>query len=249
MQIKAVLPTSLIEYPGHIATVLYVGACNFRCPYCYNVDLVLRPAQLPDIEVAEVLQGLEMRRGFVDGVVITGGEPTIQADLAAFLSQIRRLGLAVKLDTNGYRPDVLRTCLQQGLVDYVAMDIKSSLPKYGQAAGATVDKELLLQSIQLLLHADIEYEFRTTVVPGLVDVEDVQAIVALIRGAKRYYLQYFLPAATVGWGEQVPVGSPSFDVMQQMAEIASRVVEEVGIRGQPYPREMLRSTVAQNRER
>ncbi len=242
MQIKAVLPTSLIEYPGCIATVVYVGACNFRCPYCYNVDLVLRPAHLPDIEINELLQGLEMRRGFVDGVVITGGEPTLQADLTAFLAKVRRLGLAVKLDTNGYRPDVLGTCLQQGLVDYVAMDIKSSLPKYDQAAGVTVDRELLLQSIQLLLHADIEYEFRTTVVPGLVNAEDVQAIVALIAGAKRYYLQYFLPAATVGWGEQAPVGSPSHKVMQQMAEIASRVVAEVGIRGQPYPSEILRST-------
>lgn len=234
VQIKAVLPTSLIEYPGRIATVLYVGACNFRCPYCYNVDLVLLPAQLPDLEVTEVLDGLKMRRGFIDGVVITGGEPTLQADLTTFLSNVRGLGLAVKLDTNGYRPDVLRTCLQEGLVDYIAMDIKSSLPKYDQVAGIAVNTELLLQSIQLLLHADVEYEFRTTIVPGLVDVEDVQAIVALITGAKRYYLQYFLPVATVGWGEHIPVGVPSPDLMQHMVEIAQGAVSEVGIRGQPY---------------
>lgn len=232
MHIKAVLPTSLIEYPGHIATVLYVGGCNFRCPYCYNVDLVLRPAQLPDIEPSEVLQRLEARHGFVDGVVITGGEPTLQPDLAAFLTDLRRLGLAIKLDTNGYRPDVLQACLQQGIVDYVAMDIKSSPAKYEQAAGVAVDVERLRQSIELLLHADIEYEFRTTVVPGLIDLPDVQAIVGLIAGARRYYLQYFLPVATVGWGENLPVGSPSPEVMQRMADIARGAVAEVGIRGQ-----------------
>nr|MBC7245887.1 anaerobic ribonucleoside-triphosphate reductase activating protein [Chloroflexota bacterium] len=233
MDIKAVLPTSLIEYPEHISTVLYVGACNFRCPYCYNVDLVLRPAQLPDLEPAQVLQELEARRGFVDGVVITGGEPTLQPDLPAFLSQVRRLGLAIKLDTNGYRPDVLSECLQRSLVDYVAMDIKSSLAKYEQAAGVVVDAMRLLQSIQLLLRSDIEHEFRTTVVPGLVDLSDVQAIVQLIAGAKRYYLQYFRPGPTVGWGENAPVGPPSQDLMQRMAEIAARAVPEVGIRGQP----------------
>lgn len=232
MHIKAVLPTSVIEYPGHLATVLYVGACNFRCPYCYNVDLVLHPTRLPDIEPAEVLAGLEARRGFIDGIVITGGEPTLQADLIAFLSDVRGLGLAIKLDSNGYRPDVLRACLQQGLVDYVAMDLKSSLPKYGQAAGVAVDTKLLLQSIELLLHADIEYEFRTTVVSGLVELEDIQAIVGLITGARRYYLQYFLPVATVGWGEKAPVGSPSPEVMQRMVEIAASVVPEVAVRGQ-----------------
>lgn len=243
VQIKAILPTSLIEYPGRIAAVLYVGACNFRCPYCYNVDLVLHPTQLPDIEPIEVLKKLEGRRAFIDGVVITGGEPTLQADLTAFLSDVRRLGLAVKLDTNGYRPDVLHTCLQQGLVDYVAMDIKSSLPKYARAAGVAVDVERLQQSIQLLLHAGIEYEFRTTVVPDLVDLEDVQAIVELIAGAKRYYLQYFLPVATVGWGENPPVAPPSLDMMQRMAELAAGVVAEVGIRGQPQPNEIPSSTV------
>ncbi|MBC7262056.1 MAG: anaerobic ribonucleoside-triphosphate reductase activating protein, partial [Chloroflexi bacterium] len=183
----------------------------------------------------EVLRKLAVQRGFVDGVVITGGEPTLQPDLTTFLADIRRLGLGIKLDTNGYRPDVLQACLQQGLVDYVAMDIKSSLPKYAQAAGVVVDVERLRQSVQLLLHADIEYEFRTTVVPGLVELEDIQAIVELIAGAKRYYLQYFLPVATVGWGENAPVAPPSPDMMQRMAELAAGVVAEVGIRGQAQP--------------
>lgn len=246
MDIKAVLPTSLIEYPGRIATVVYVGGCNFRCPYCYNVNLVLHPAQLPDIEPSELLQKLEKQRGFVDGVVITGGEPTLQRDLTTFLADIRCLGLGIKLDTNGYRPDVLQACLQQGLVDYIAMDIKSSPSKYRQAAGVAVDMERVQQSIQLLLHGGIEYEFRTTVVPGLVDLEDVQAIVKLIEGAKRYYLQYFLPVATVGWGENPPIGSPSPEVMRRMAELAAGLVVEVGIRGQPHPSEILGSKTKQD---
>ena len=231
MHIKAVLPASVIEYPGHIADVLYVGACNFRCPYCYNVDLVLRPEQLPDIEPAQVLQRLETRRGLVDGLVVTGGEPTLQPDLLQFLAQVRPSGLAVKLDTNGYRPDVLKECLEQRLVSYVAMDIKSSLARYELAAGVPVDTERLLQSIELLRCSEIDYEFRTTVVPSLVDLEDVQAIVHLIAGAKKYYLQCFRPGKTVAWAEDAPIGPPSAELLEKMAEAAACQVQEVGIRG------------------
>jgi len=249
VHIKALLPASLIEYPGHIADVFYVGACNFRCPFCYNVDLVLRPEQLPDMDVASLLQQLQPRVGFVDALVITGGEPTLQADLIPFLGEIRQSGLAIKLDTNGYRPDVLGQCLERGLLDYVAMDIKSSLGKYEQAAGVPVEVERVRLSIELVLHASIDSEFRTTVVPGLVDVEDVRAIVQLISGAKRYYLQCFRPGPTVGGmpfapGGEDPTGDaggsqpaaarpPTAELMQQMATLAASWVPEVGIRGLP----------------
>ena len=183
MHIKALLPASLIEYPGHIADVLYVGACNFRCPYCYNVDLVLRPEQLPDMDEPSLLRQLRRRVGFVDALVITGGEPTLQTDLIPFLSEVRQTGAAIKLDTNGYRPDVLSQCLERGVLDYVAMDIKTTLARYEQAAGVPVEVERVRQSIALLLQAGIDSEFRTTVVPGLVEVEDVRAIEQLIRGA------------------------------------------------------------------
>ncbi len=231
MHIKALLPASVIEYAGHMADVLYVGACSFRCPYCYNVDLVLRPEQLPDIGPTQVLRKLEARRGFVDGLVITGGEPTLQPDLLAFLADVQQLGLAVKLDTNGYRPDVLQGCLERDLLDYVAMDIKSSLARYELAAGVPIDPKRLQQSIELILHSSIDYEFRTTVVPGLVDLQDVQAIVRLISGARRYYLQCFRPGETVGWGRDAPVASPSPELLERMAEIAACQVQKVGIRG------------------
>lgn len=231
MHIKAFLPASLIEYPGHIADVVYVGACNFRCPYCYNVDLVLRPQQLPDIELACVLQRLEARRGFVDGLAITGGEPTVQSGLIAFLADVRQLGLSVKLDTNGYRPDVLQECLERRWVDYVAMDIKTSLARYEPVAGVAVDPKRLQRSMELLLRSGIDYEFRTTVVPGLVNLQDVKAIVDLIAGARRYYLQCFRPGETLGWGRDAPVGSPSPELVQEMAGLAASQVQVVGIRG------------------
>lgn len=231
MHIKSFLPASLIEYPGHIADVVYVGACNFRCPYCYNVDLVLRPEQLPDIELAHVLQRLEARRGFVDGLAITGGEATLQPGLMAFLADVRQLGMAVKLDTNGYRPDVLQECLERRLVDYVAMDVKSSLDRYELAAGVPVEPRRLQQAIKLLLGSEIDYEFRTTVVPGLVGLQDVEAIVELIAGAKRYYLQCFRPGETVGGDRDAPVAPPSAELLQEMAQLATSRVQEVGIRG------------------
>jgi pyruvate formate lyase activating enzyme len=233
VHIKAFLPASLIEYPGHIADVVYVGACNFRCPYCYNVDLVLCPEQLPDIELARVLQRLEARRDFVDGLAITGGEPTVQSGLIAFLADVRQLGLSVKLDTNGYRPDVLQECLERRWVDYVAMDVKTSLARYEPVAGVAVDPKRLQQSIELLLRSEIDYEFRTTVVPGLVSLQDVRAIVDLIAGARRYYLQCFRPGETLGWGRDAPVGPPFPELVQEMAGLAASQVQEVGIRGLP----------------
>jgi pyruvate formate lyase activating enzyme len=233
VHIKAVLSASVIEYPGHIADVIYVGACNFRCPFCYNVDLVLHPETMPDSEAGDVLRQLEARRGFVDGVVISGGEPTLQPDLLQFLREVEHLGLAAKLDTNGYRPDVLEECLNQQLVRYVSMDVKSSLEKYEAAAGTSLDPQHVRRSIDLLLHSDIDYEFRTTVVPTLVEVADVQAILQLIAGARRYYLQCFRPEMTVGWGADAPVGPPSREVMSTMAELAAGMVQAVGIRGLP----------------
>ncbi|MBM4429201.1 MAG: anaerobic ribonucleoside-triphosphate reductase activating protein [Chloroflexi bacterium] len=233
VHIKAFLPASLIEYPGRIADVLYVGACNFRCPYCYNVELVLRPDLLPDLQPVEVLRKLALRGGFVDGVVISGGEPTLQPDLLPFLLRVRQLGLSVKLDTNGYRPDVLRACLEQKVLDYVAMDVKSSLARYHEAAGVRLDVRRVQESIALILSSDIDYEFRTTIVPTLVDAADVQAIVPLIAGARRYYLQCFRPVDTVGWGREPPVAMPPAELLHEMANLAAGHVQEVGVRGLP----------------
>jgi pyruvate formate lyase activating enzyme len=239
VHIKAFLPASLIEYPEHIADVVYVGECNFRCPFCHNVELVLHADRLPDIEPGKVLARLDGRRGFIDALVITGGEPTLQADLTDFLSDVHALGLRVKLDTNGYRPDVLEDCLGRSSVDYVAMDIKSRLEAYALAAGVAVRTERIEQAVQMLLDSEVEHEFRTTVVPGLTTVEDVSGIARLIHGAKHYYLQCFRPGETVGWGLDGPRVAPSAELMQSMMELARPHVEHVGIRGlvQPIPPE------------
>ena len=231
MHLKAVLHASIIEYPQHVADVLYVGSCNFRCPFCYNVDLVTRPDELPDLVTDQVLRDLQARAGFIDGVVVTGGEPTLQDDLLEFLSQLRAMGLGVKLDTNGSRPDALQACLERGLVDYVAVDLKSSPARYSAAAGVTVDLDSVRRSVDLLLCGKVAHEFRTTVVPGLVELEDVQAIAAWIAGARAYYLQAFRPGPTVGWGTAPPVGAPEPALLRSMAQLAARHVQHVGLRG------------------
>jgi pyruvate formate lyase activating enzyme len=233
VHIKAFLPASLIEYPERVADVIYVGECNFRCPFCHNVDLVLHADRLPDMDPAKVLARLERRRGFVDGVTVTGGEPTLQPGLADFLRDVRRLGLAAKLDTNGYRPEVLRNLLEHGSVDYVAMDLKSRLEVYGAAAGVPVVTERVVQSVELLLASEVQYEFRTTVVPGLTTAEDIVGVASLIDGAKRYYLQCFRPGDTVGWGLDGPGERPSAELMHELVELARPRVEQIGIRGLP----------------
>lgn len=231
MHIKALHLASIIEYPGRIADVIYVGACNFRCPYCYNVDLVLRPQELPDLDSDQVLKTLESRRGFVDGLVVTGGEPTLQPDLTAFLASAKGLGLSVKLDTNGYRPEVLQQCIESSLVDYVAMDVKTSPARYAVAAGVSVEVERLARSVSLLLKSSIDYEFRTTVASDLVELTDLEAILRMISGAKRLYLQSFRPGVTVGWGDVGHARAPRPESLENMAALARSQVGEVGIRG------------------
>ncbi len=231
MHVKALQQASVIEYPGRISNIVFVGGCNFRCPFCYNVDLVLRPDDLADIDVARMLRDMQERRGFVDGLVVTGGEPTLQPDLLEFLSSVKRLGLAIKLDTNGSRPDVLQQCLEQHLVDYVAMDVKTGLSHYAQAAGQHVDVQSVSKSIALLLNSSIEYEFRTTIQAQLVGLDDMQEILEAISGARCYCLQAFRPGPTVGWGDASPPGPP-IELLQSMAVMAARHVADVRIRGQ-----------------
>lgn len=176
MQIKGWVRTSLIDYPDHIATVLFTGGCNFRCPMCHNADLVLRPETLPDIPVAEVLAYLEQRAGRLTGVVLTGGEPTLQNNLAEFLSDVQALGYAVKLDTNGYRPDVLSELVRQRLVDYIAMDVKAPPEKYAEVAGLpnlAIDR--IARSLDALRDSHIDYEVRTTIMPWLTG-DDIAAL-------------------------------------------------------------------------
>ncbi|HAU31970.1 MAG TPA: anaerobic ribonucleoside-triphosphate reductase activating protein [Desulfotomaculum sp.] len=185
---------SLIEYPGRICAVVFTRGCNFRCPYCHNPELIKPdPRQTPVLEL-EVLDFLKMRRGKLDGVVVTGGEPTIQADLIPFLEKIKKIGYPVKLNTNGSLPSVLKNIIGLGLVDYVAMDIKAPFDKYWNVTNSLVDLKKILQSVSLVINSGLDYEFRTTLVKSLLTPEDILEISRIIKGAKLYILQKFVPS-------------------------------------------------------
>lgn len=196
MNIQGFAKTSLLDYPGHIAADVFTAGCNFRCPFCHNSDLVLAPSV--EYSEEEVLDTLRKRKGILEGVCITGGEPTLQPDLLDFMGKIREFGYKIKLDTNGYRPDVLRAVLNEGLADYVAMDIKNSLPKYPLTAGITnFHTENILESIELLKECSIDYEFRTTVVRELHTEEDLIEVAHMLEGCKQYFLQSFKDSGNI----------------------------------------------------
>ncbi|MBN1933207.1 MAG: anaerobic ribonucleoside-triphosphate reductase activating protein [Anaerolineae bacterium] len=230
MHIKGWVKSTLLDYPSQVATSLFCGGCNLHCPSCHNRDLVLSPYDLPDIPEAEVLAFLEKRRGLLDGVVISGGEPTLQPDLPEFCRQVREMGYLVKLDTNGYRPDVLGRLLDDRLLDYVAMDLKAPPIRYDLLAGIEVDMRLIQRSVDLLKGGEIDYEFRTTVVPGLLAAEDIESIVRWVSGARRYFLQQFVPHNTLdlSLGELSPYLP---DQLEAMAASARAHIAQVAVRG------------------
>ena len=182
---------TLIDYPGKLAATAFTVGCNFRCPFCHNPELVDLKLVHEEKSEQEFFKFLKKRKGKLEGVCITGGEPTIQPDIIEFIRKIKRSGFAVKLDTNGTRPDVLKKILDAKIIDYAAMDIKHSQEKYPEAAGGTVDIERVKLSVNLLMKSGIDYEFRTTVVPGIHAESDFEDIVKWIRGAKKYYLQKY----------------------------------------------------------
>ena len=199
MRIGGLQKLTLLDYPGKVACTVFLSGCNLRCPYCHNPGLVL-PEQSEGSEIpeAEVLSFLERRKGKLDGVCITGGEPTLQPELPEFLEKLRRLGYAVKLDTNGYRPNVLRGMVEAGLVDYAAMDIKNSRAKYAEACGLDKpDVAKIEQSAAFLMEGRIPYEFRTTVVRELHSFADFEAIGRWLDGARAYYLQSYVDSEDV----------------------------------------------------
>ncbi len=195
---KGLQKISLLDYPGKIAAIAFVGGCNFRCPFCYNRNLVLNPESLPSVLEGEILEHLETKREWLDGIVVTGGEPTIHPDLPNFLEKVKKLGYSVKLDTNGSNSKMLAELLEKNLVDYIALDVKAPLLKERHREATGTREESVLEeverSIALLRGSNgIDYEFRTTMVPNLLNKDDVMLIVARIKGAKRYYLQQFKP--------------------------------------------------------
>ena len=210
MEIAHLVPTSLIDYPGRVASVVFTVGCNFRCPFCHNRELVLpeRSRGLHLRKAEEILALLSERRTFLDGLVITGGEPTVQPDLLGFAGEVKRFGLLVKLDTNGSRPKVLEELLRAGLVDYVAMDVKSPLSRYPEFVGGAADSGAIGRSIDVVRKRAPDYEFRTTAAPGL-GLDDLRAIADLLSGARRWFLQPFVVPDKKGLVDPTWAGRPA----------------------------------------
>lgn len=220
---------TLLDYPGRVAATLFTGGCNLRCPFCHNADLVTQLQEAPQLDTEEVLATLAKRRGVLDGVCVTGGEPTLQSDLVLLLRRIKELGYAIKLDTNGTRPEVLRQVVAEGLVDYVAMDIKNRREKYGLTAGKIpFDIAPIEESVRFLMTGSIPFEFRTTVVRGIHTASDPVAIAQWIAGAPRYFLQSFVDS-----GRLIGGGFEAFspEEMRAMLTEVQRYVPAASLRG------------------
>ena len=207
MKIKAIQKLTLLDFPNRTAATVFTCGCNLRCPFCHNASLVVgdrcpdgsmlfdEEAMVPEEEVFSLL---EKRRGLLDGVAITGGEPLLQPDLADFIRKIKNTGFAVKLDTNGFLPERLEKLLAEGLVDYVAMDVKHAPEKYGLAAGIEgLSPEPFLRSIELIKNSGIEYEFRTTLVKGIHKTEDIAEIAKIVGEGSPYYIQMYVDSGDV----------------------------------------------------
>lgn len=229
MQICGLNKTTLLDYPGRVAATIFLGGCNFRCPFCHNASLVMEPDSQPQLSLEEVLSFLKKRAGLLDGVCVTGGEPTLAPDLPDFLRKVKELGLLVKLDTNGYRPDVTKALINEGLVNHIAMDIKSSLSGYSLATGRPdLPVEPIMESISLLMNGTIEYEFRTTVVGGLHTEKDFREIGQLLKGCRAYFLQPFIDS-----GDILAKGftAPSRDMLDLCLRILRPTIPNAALRG------------------
>jgi|GEM_PF-43602 len=190
MLISGLEKCSFSDYPGKLAAVAFVGGCNLNCSYCHNQSLLRETRELPEIGMRELLGFLESRKGFLDAVVVTGGEPSLYPDLPELLSEIRKLGFLIKLDTNGTIPEMIEKLIAGRLVDYMAMDVKTSLSGYPQICRAMVDTGAIVRSIHLLIDSPVEYEFRTTVYPGMTR-EDLIRVAELIAGSDKWVLQHY----------------------------------------------------------
>lgn len=283
MKIGGFLPTTLLDYPEKLACTIFTYGCNFRCPFCQNGSLVLDvdfdlfnasdatvlngakrkdasglQTAYDDYPDADILERIKKRKNILEGVCITGGEPTLQKDLPNFLENIKDLGLLVKLDTNGSRPDVVRSLYEKGLIDYVAMDVKSSKENYPAVSGISgLSLAAIEESVEYLIHSGIAYEFRTTLVKGLHTYTDMEAIAAWLKGAEKYYLQSYedserilckltsspadstthtsFPISSGPGNDPLPAGlaleSFSMEELQRFLEIARKKIPSAALRG------------------
>ena len=228
MIIHGIQKMTLVDYPGKVGTILFTGNCNFRCPFCQNASLVLDPSSEPAIPDDEIFSYLRKRKGMIEGVVISGGEPTVHSDLLEYMGRIKDLGYSVKLDTNGYRPDVMRAAVEDHLVDYIAMDIKNCLEKYPLTTGIeNIDVSRIKESIAYLAEDHVPYEFRTTVVHELHDSSDFEKIGVLCSSCHSYFLQTFSDKGDIIGKNLTP---PSPEDMDSYIAILSKYIENVSLR-------------------
>jgi pyruvate formate lyase activating enzyme len=228
MYIKGFIESSLIEWPGKISSIIFTAGCNFKCPFCHNPELVNLNKNDEDFIPEEfILKKLESKKKWIDGLVITGGEPTLQDDLIDFIKKVKSLGILVKLETNGSNPETIKKILDEKLADYVAMDIKTSLSskKYNEAVGIKISLENILDTIDILMNSKIDYEFRTTLVPGIVEKEDIISIAEKIQDAKKWILQNFRNINTLekSFSEFKPY---SLDEVEEFKNVARQILKK-----------------------
>ncbi|MDR2735328.1 MAG: anaerobic ribonucleoside-triphosphate reductase activating protein [Puniceicoccales bacterium] len=221
---------STIDFPGKLAAVVFTKGCNLRCPFCHNPELVSGKSPAGDLEIGEVFNFLRRRVGQLDGVVVSGGEPTLHDDLADFVFEIKTIGFDVKLDTNGTRPDVINSLLDKELLTYIAMDMKHVYTKYATACGTLdCDVDDIKKSASLLICSGIDHEFRTTMVPGIHTLSDVPEIAAQLIGAKRFAVQEFIPKKTLSLGDSCE-NTFSREDLEPLRPMVEEYVDEFVIR-------------------
>ncbi|MGE3062618.1 MAG: anaerobic ribonucleoside-triphosphate reductase activating protein [bacterium] len=229
ISIRGFQGVTLLDYPDKVAATIFLGGCNFKCPFCHNPELLNDSTK--ELDEEWVFSELSRRRNFIEGVCITGGEPLLFKEIIDFMSELKRIsGKAIKIDTNGYNPDLLKRVIESGNVDYIAMDVKTSIKKYFIAAGVAVQEENIKRSIELIMNSEIDYEFRTTVVPEIVTSDDIREIGSLINGAKRVALQQFRQQKTL---------NPEFQTLKpyrpeelrKFRDILSQFSDRIEVRG------------------
>jgi len=230
--IKGFNPHTFIDWEGKVSCVIYLPGCNFRCPFCHSSGLVLEPEALPSVEYRYIENFLKEKKGWIDAVVVGGGEPTLHSNLPQLLKDIKNRGLLVKLDTNGTNPEMIKKLIAEGLVDYIAMDVKAPLikEKYDQVTCADVDLISIKESIDLLKDGETDYEFRTTVVPVFHKQSDILTIARTIGGARRYILQQFAPKDTLD-ENMASVKPYREEELKKFAQLAGEFVINCFVRG------------------
>jgi len=221
MLIGGLQKLSLLDYPDKLSAIIFTAGCNFRCPYCHNPELVTKIVKKNLLTQKEIFEFLDKRKNKLDAVVITGGEPTLHADLPNFIAKIKKLGFLVKLDSNGTNPQMIKKLIQKKLIDYIAMDIKAPLSKYEKTVNIKMDIKKIKKSIELILNSGLPYEFRSTIMPKLHTPKDIEQMAKLISGAKKYFLQKFVPSGNLNnqnFNELMPFTDEEMKMLAKICE-------------------------------